>query len=492
MKIVLASSEAVPFSKTGGLADVAAGLSKALAASGHDVWLITPHYPQLLPALHCPPITPTGKMLEVQVGPKRIDGALLKSELPGGKVTVLLVDQPGYFDRPQPYSENGSDYKDNCERFAFFSRAVLQAAEVFDLRPDIIHSNDWQTGLIPAILEVDFRSRPGFERAAAVFTIHNLAFQGQSWHWDMLLTGLDWKYFNWRQMEFYGNLNLLKTGITFADMVTTVSPTYAREICTPEFGWGLEGVLASRGDDLVGILNGIDADLWNPETDPALPRNYSIETVADGKAACKASLQQECGLAVRGEVPLFGMISRMTDQKGFDLIRDSAESTLEQDIQLLFLGTGEEQYEELCRELMRRYPGRVSTTIGFDERLAHRIEAGADIYLMPSRFEPCGLNQMYSLRYGTIPIVHRVGGLADSVIDADAEHLADGTATGFCFSESTGEAFSRQISRALETYYNKPVWTKLIRNGMRRDWSWNRSAAEYVSVYQRAERNGAR
>ena len=486
MKIVFASSEVVPFSKTGGLADVAAGLPQALAAAGHDVWLVTPYYPQLLRADRCPPITATGTTIEVQVGPKRVDGTLLRSDLPGGNVSVLLVDQPTYFDRPQPYGENGTDYKDNCERFVFFSRAVLQAAEVFDLAPDVVHANDWQAGLIPALLEIEYRSRPGFDRTASVFTIHNLAFQGQFWHWDMLLTGLDWKYFNWRQMEFYGNLNLLKTGITFAEMVTTVSPTYAREICTPEFGWGLEGVLAGRGDDLVGILNGIDPRVWNPATDPALPQNYSIDTVIDGKAACKADLQQHCGLAVRGEVPLLGMISRMTDQKGFDLIRDCAEQTLQQDLQLLFLGTGEERYEEFCRELMQRHPGKVSATIGFDETLAHRIEAGADLYLMPSRFEPCGLNQMYSSQYGTIPIVRQIGGLADSVIDAETEHLADGTATGFCFSESSGEALAGQIFRAVEMFQNKPVWTQLIRNGMRRDWSWNRSARDYVSVYQRA------
>jgi len=486
MKIVFASSEAVPFSKTGGLADVAAGLPKALARAGHDVCLITPHYPQLFRADRCPPVTATGRTIEVQVGPKRIEGTLLKSELPGTNVTVLLIDQPDYFDRPQPYGENGTDYRDNCERFAFFSRAVLQAVEVLDIKPDVVHANDWQTGLIPALLEIEYGSRPGFEQTASVFTIHNLAFQGQFWHQDMLLTGLDWKYFNWRQMEFYGDLNLLKTGITFAGMVTTVSPSYAREICTPQFGWGLEGALSDRGDDLLGILNGIDADLWNPATDPALPQNYSIETVTEGKAACKADLQQQCGLAVRSDVPLLGMISRMTEQKGFDLIRDCAEQTLKQDVQMLFLGTGEDCYEDFCRELMQRYPQQVSATIGFDEALAHRIEAGVDLFLMPSRFEPCGLNQMYSSQYGTIPIVRQIGGLADSVTDADAERLADGTATGFCFAESTADALFEQVSRAVEIYHNKPVWTQLIRNGMRRDWSWNRSAAEYVSVYQRA------
>ena len=269
MRIVFASSEAVPFSKTGGLADVATALPKALATMGHEVSLITPYYPQVLAknGTDVPPIESTGLSVRVNVGPKHIEGRILRSTLPGSRVNVFLVEQSNYFDRPGLYVEHDQDYRDNSERFVFFSRAVMEATRLLNLKPEIVHANDWQTGLIPALVNIEYRKVPGFEQTSSVFTIHNMAFQGQFWHWDMLLTGLDWKYFNWRQMECYGHLNLLKTGITFADMVTTVSPTYAREIQTPEFGCGLNGALSSRREDLVGILNGVDREVWSPATD---------------------------------------------------------------------------------------------------------------------------------------------------------------------------------------------------------------------------------
>jgi len=306
------------------------------------------------------------------------------------------------------------------------------------------------------------------------------------WHWDMLLTALDWKYFNWKQMEFYNQLNLLKTGIVFADVVTTVSPTYAREIQTPEFAYGLDGVLRSRRDDLVGILNGVDTKIWNPQTDPALPANYSIVDVEEGKRACKRKLQEEFGLPVREDVPLFAMISRLTDQKGLDLIAQGADMLLARDLQLCVLGNGEAKYQDLLVELSKRSPEKVTVRIGFDEALAHRIEAGADLFLMPSRFEPCGLNQMYSLIYGTVPVVRAVGGLADSVVDASPDNLAHGTATGFSFSEYSADALVKTIDRALALYGNKPEWLRLVRSGMNQDWSWRRSALQYVRVYEKA------
>jgi len=330
MRIVLASSEAVPFSKTGGLADVATALAKALAAAGHDVSLIVPHYPMISAARGVDPETfqPTGLSVDVPVGGKQITGSLLKTSLPDSSVSIYLVDQPAYFARGQLYTENGSDYPDNCERFSFFSRAVLEAARLLDLRPDIIHANDWQTALVPAVLEIEYGDVAGFEETASVITIHNLAFQGQSWHWDMLQTGLDWEYFNWRQLEFFGDLNLLKGGLVFADKITTVSPTYAEEIQTEKFGCGLHGVLENRRDDLVGILNGIDPTIWNPATDPALAKNYTADDFEIGKAACKADLQKRLGLPQRDDVPLFGMISRLADQKGFDILIESAEELL--------------------------------------------------------------------------------------------------------------------------------------------------------------------
>lgn len=489
MRIVLASSEAVPFSKTGGLADVAGALSKALSQAGHQVWLVTPYYPQLhaagsaaVPVLH-----PTEQILAVSVGGRERIGRVLWAEVPGSDVTVLLVEQSDYFDRPGLYQDDGRDYKDNCERFVFFSRVVMEIARQLVIRPDVIHANDWQTGLVPALLKAEYRSVPGFERTGSVFTIHNMAFQGKFWHWDMLLTGLDWKYYNWQQMESFGHLNLLKTGIAFADQITTVSPTYAKEIQTPEFGCGLEGALASRRHQLSGILNGVDIDHWNPATDHLLPVQYSVDDWCAGKAACKAHLQQRLGLPQRSDVPLIGMISRMTNQKGLDLIADCAEEILTLELQMAFLGTGDERYERLLRSLAERYPSQVSATIGFDEPLAHLIEAGSDLYLMPSLYEPCGLNQMYSLIYGTVPIVRAVGGLADSVVNASPENLASGMANGFQFTSYNSRVLAEQVRRAVQTYHDQPIWKNLVENGMRRDFTWKRSAAEYEDVYRLAQ-----
>ena len=487
MRIVVASSEAAPFSKTGGLADVASSLPKALAQAGHEVFLITPFYPQerarwsgnLL-------IEPTGQTVEVKLAERRVPGRILRSAIPGSSATVFLIDQPAYFDRPGLYQERDRDYRDNSERFIFFSRAVIEAARVLGLRPDIVHANDWQTGLVPAIVRIEASHHADFAHTATVLTIHNLAFQGMFWHWDMLLTGLDWRYFNWQQMEFFGNLNLLKTGIVFADLVTTVSPTYAREIQTPEFGCGLNGVLSSRREDLVGILNGVDMEVWNPAIDPHIAERYKPATVGQGKPVCKAHLQQRLGLPVRMDVPLFGMISRLTGQKGLDLVCEAAADFAALDIQVVFLGSGDPRFEKKLRELAREMPQKVSVTIGYDEPLSHEIEAGADVFLMPSHYEPCGLNQMYSLIYGTVPIVRAVGGLADSVVDATETNLSNGTANGFSFSEYRSDVLFRQMCRAFGFFRDQRTWRQMMRTGMERDWSWNRSAAEYVNVYQRA------
>jgi starch synthase len=494
MRIVMASSEAVPFAKTGGLADVATALSKSLARAGHEVWLVLPHYPQSIQKQSGldADIEPTGETLEIQVGPKRVVGKILKSSLADSDVNVLLIDQPDYFDRPGLYQENGEDFSDNCERFVFFSRAVLAAAQRLDIRPDIVHANDWQTGLIPALLKLEYGQVAGFEKTASIFTIHNMAFQGQFWHWDMALTGIDWKHFNTREMEYYGDINLLKTGIVFCDIATTVSPTYSQEIQTEEFGCGLHGVLQEKGDRLVGILNGVDTDVWNPETDRALAENYApprsgeFNALKRAKGACKSNLQEQQGLPVRADVPLFGMISRLTDQKGLDLTVDCVDRVIGLDMQMTFLGTGDARYEDFLSDAARRHPEKIATTIGFDDALARRIEAGADIFLMPSRYEPCGLNQMYSQMYGTVPIVRRVGGLADSVIDASGENLEAGTATGFCFDNYESDALLDQMQRAVRSYSDHDEWMKLVQAGMQQDWSWKRSASEYLTAYHRA------
>lgn len=489
MRIVLAASEAVPFSKTGGLADVVTALAKALDAVGHDVTVIVPDYREIraTKAEQLPAISDTGLRFSLSINGRYVNGGVNWAMLPGTSVKVLLISQAYYFDRDQLYMENGDGYKDNCERFCFFSRAVLEICQQMVLRPDIIHCNDWQTGLIPALLHARYARRSGFEETASVITLHNMAFQGRFWHLDMHLTGMDWRYFNMRQMEMFGDLNLLKTGIAFADQITTVSPTYAREVCTREGGEGLDSLLSYRGADLTGILNGIDDTVWNPSDDPHLAQPYSVDAIEPGKPACKRHLQARMGLPNRNSVPLFGMVSRMSDQKGFDLLEDCASRLLFHDIQFVFLGTGDPRFEAYIRNLSEQHPGKVAALIGFDDSLAHQIEAGADAFLMPSRFEPCGLNQMYSLRYGTIPVVRKVGGLADSVVDATPETIEDGTATGVVFGEYSSSALATAVERTIDLYRQPTVWRDIMTTGMSLDWSWRSSAAGYEQVYRRAQ-----
>ena len=495
MRIVMTSSEAVPFSKTGGLADVSTALAKALDAIGHDVTVIIPDYRELRLARKddLPEVSDTGIRFSLSMNGRYVTGGVNWTMLPDTGVKVLMVSQADYFDRPQLYMENGDGYADNCERFCFFSRAVMEICQRMVLRPDILHCNDWQTGLVAGLLRAQYASRPGFENAASVMTLHNMAYQGRFWHFDMPLTGMDWTYFNPDQMEMWGDLNLLKTGIAFADQITTVSPTYANEVCTPDGGEGLHGILTHRRKDLTGILNGIDVSIWNPETDPHLPAHYSASAMQPGKSACKLHLQERLGLPLRDDVPLIGMVSRMSDQKGFDLLTECASRLLYHDVQFAFLGTGDPGFEEYLRQLALEFPFKVATVIGFDESLAHQIEAGADAFLMPSRFEPCGLNQMYSLRYGTLPIVRKVGGLADSVINTDATTIAAETATGFVFDEYSSTALAETVECAIALYHQPDVWKKVMITGMTKDWSWTSSARYYVDTYRKAlEEKGER
>ncbi|MDA1017034.1 MAG: glycogen synthase GlgA [Planctomycetota bacterium] len=497
MKIVLTSSEAVPFGKTGGLADVASGLPKALAKRGHDVSLFVPHYPQFIDqSISHTRLFDFNVPINLAIGEETIAGSVLKTVLPDSNVDVYLVDQPELFDRDGIYqSAGGGQYTDNCKRFAFFCRAIMQAIDTLQLCPDVIHANDWQTGLIPALLATEYREQPGFEKTRSVMTIHNLAFQGRSWHFDMQLTGMDWKYFNWEQMESWGELNLLKTGIVFADKITTVSPTYAAEIQTPQFGCGLDAVLRHWSDDLLGIINGSDTDLWNPATDPHIALRYDASTIVAGKAKCKQALQHELGLDEKAHVPLFGMVSRMTDQKGFDLLEHIETQLIDSGAQFAFLGSGEPQFETFIAKLASEHPKQVAAKIGFDNGLAHRIEAGSDAYLMPSYFEPCGLNQMYSMQYGTVPLVCRVGGLADTVVDASTENMATNQANGFSFDRipQTGEytfnpqdadQLAFQIERVIDMYRNPELWNQLRMRGILQDWSWTPSAAKFEELYK--------
>jgi starch synthase len=489
VNILLATSEAVPFAKTGGLADVCGALPIELARLGHQPALILPAYRQ---TRYCGQrIEPLGIDFIIPIGSKMVAGRLLRSVMPGVAAPVYLVEQDQYFDRDQLYGVDGKDYIDNCERFVFFNRAVMEAIRLLDLQVDVLHANDWQAGLTPAYLKIEYHSVPRYERIASLLTVHNMSYQGQFWHWDMLLTGLDWKYFNWRQMEFHGNLNLLKTGMVFADAISTVSPRYAQEIQSGPLGCGLEGVLQYRRDSLFGILNGIDVAEWNPATDPHLAANYDAETVERAKPICKAALQKELGLPQRSGAPLVGIVGRLTDQKGLDLVTDVMQRWAQtSDVQWAVLGTGQPKYHKALETLAERFPQKLALRLEFSNPLAHRIEAGSDIFLMPSRFEPCGLNQLYSLRYGTVPLVRATGGLADTITGYDAQSPSP-AANGFVFQEYSPLALSECLRQACDAYRRREVWRQLVATGMRQDWSWARSAKDYVELYKKTmERRG--
>jgi len=492
VNILLATSEAVPFAKTGGLADVCGALPIELARLGHRPAVILPAYRKVW---YCGmEIEPLGIDFIVPVGSKMVAGHLFRSKLPGADVPVYLVRQDQYYDRDQLYGADGKDYIDNCERFVFFCRAVMEAVRLLDLPVDVIHANDWQTGLVPAYLKVEYARVPRYQRITSLFTVHNISYQGQFWHWDMLLTGLDWKYFNWHQMEFHGNLNLMKTGMVFADSINTVSPRYAQEIQTSPLGYGLEGVLQHRRDVLSGILNGMDAGEWNPATDPHLAAHYDAGSVHQGKAVCKAALQKELGLPQDARVPLVGLIGRLTDQKGLDLVAEVIQRWVPTtDVQWVILGTGQPKYHRLLETLADHFPQKVAVRLEFSNPLAHRIEAGADIFLMPSRFEPCGLNQLYSLKYGTVPVVRATGGLADTIVGLGQSAPQSPPANGFSFQEYSPLALSETLRQACDTYRQQPeVWSRLMATGMSQDWSWARSAQQYVELYQTTMARAAR
>ena len=489
MKVVVVASEAVPFAKTGGLADVAGALPRALAARGHEASLILPNYRR---ATRCGlTLTPTGHTFRVPIGSRHVEGRILAADLPGSSARAYLIDQPAYYDRDELYGRQGVDFLDNCERFLFFARGALEVIRLLDLRPDVIHCNDWQTGMIPVLLREAYRDLPAFRSIGTLLTIHNLAYQGVFWHYDMPLTGLNWNLFNFHQLEFHGKLNFLKAGLVFADLLSTVSPSYAREIQTQAYGCGLDGLLRVRSGDLQGIVNGIDASLWNPATDPLLAAPYAAADFAAGKAACKAQLQRRMGLPERPDVPLFAQIGRLDPQKGWDLVADVADDLLSRDVQMVVLGEGQPRYHELLDRLSSRHTGKLRVVLEFLPPLAHQIEAGADMFLMPSLYEPCGLNQLYSLTYGTVPIVHATGGLIDTVRDATPARLADGSATGFAFHEPTASAFNDAIERALAVWTDRPAWSRLVRAGMSEDWSWDRSARAYEGLYEQVQARAA-
>jgi starch synthase len=472
MEILFVSSEVAPFSKTGGLGDVAGALPAALAARGHAVSVVTPRYGSIDPARHG---------LHALHRAVRVRGEATTVWQARGPASVYLVEHEHLFgSRRAPYGEGGRDYPDNAERFAYLARAALALPAALGLRPRVVHLNDWQTGLAAWMLRREHSEDRALAGARSLFTIHNLAYQGVFPKSVLPVLGLPWDVFRYEAMEFHDQLNFMKAGLVFSDALTTVSPTYAREILDPEAGQGLDPLLRHRAGDLTGILNGIDVAAWDPERDPHLPAPYSAAALA-GKAACKAALQLELGLPRRGEVPVVGMVSRLVDQKGFDLVVSALDEILARDVQLAVLGTGEPAYEDAFRRAARERPERIAARIGFDEGLAHRIEAGADVFLMPSRFEPCGLNQMYSLRYGTVPVVRAVGGLEDTVEDYDGWRRG----TGFKFREYAPHALLVALRRALDVYRDARAWGGLVERGMAEDNSWARSAERYEALYRR-------
>jgi 1,4-alpha-glucan branching enzyme len=476
LKIAMACPEIVPFAKTGGLADMASSLATALERLGHQLCLIMPAYRAVLD--QTAGLRETGIGFAVSLGTGRHEAGVLAATL-GRNISAYFIRADRYFDRPFLYGTPEGDYPDNAERFTFFARAALEVLRHTGT-PHVLHAHDWQAALAVAFLKAQPERYPGLSTVRTVLTIHNLGYQGVFGpdEWDLL--NLDASLFTPRHFEFYGKINFLKAGLALADAITTVSPTYAREIQTQDHGFGLEGVLQERTSRLVGILNGVDYDRWNPETDPAIAGNYGPADFS-GKRACKADLQKEFGLPEEPQTPLLGMVSRMAAQKGFDLLASAVDPLIAKGLQLVVVGTGDQHYQDLFQAVARRCAGRLGIRIAFDERLARQVEAGADLFLMPSRYEPCGLNQLYSLKYGTIPVVRATGGLKDSVHEFDP---ATGAGTGFVFEAYESAALLAAVDRALTTFHNKDQWATLMRNAMTADYSWNQSAREYLRLYQ--------
>ncbi len=483
MKIAFVTTEAVPFAKAGGLADVAGSLPKALKKLDCDVKVFMPKYPTIdewrFELHYC---------WEIGEMPIRVAGIprvvhIFKGCLPGSSVEIYFIDCPHYFNRQLIYTTD----KDEDERFILFSKAVIETCQRLKWTPDVFHCNDWPTGLLPIYIKDNYNWDLMFHRSAIVFTIHNIEYQGV--FNPSILSKAELKqnlFFAGGPLEFHGNVNLLKAGIVYADIINTVSETYAREILTHEYGAGMEKILATRKKVFFGVLNGADYETWNPEIDKQIPFNYSRRKLSP-KQKNKKILLDQLHLPFDKTVPLIGMISRLANQKGFDIFAEASRELMKLDAQWIILGAGEPRYENLIRSMTYAFPKKVASYLGFNNELAHLIEAGSAMFLMPSRYEPCGLNQIYSLKYGTVPIVRKTGGLADTVQDwHEFEYLGFDTGTGFAFNEYTGSAIAATVQRALEMYKDKKTWRKIQKNGMKRDFSWDASAKKYYDLYKMA------
>jgi starch synthase len=480
MHIAFAASECVPFSKTGGLADVVGALPRALAALGHTVSVYVPRYRQT--KLTDPQTVVRSITIPFDDKYRFCSVVQAGTNTPAG-VKFYFVDYPPYFDRDGLYGSPAGDYPDNAERFALFSRAVLEASKILGV-PHVFHCHDWQSALVPVMLRTLYAEDPAFREVATVFTIHNLGYQGLFAPDTLPLLMLPWDLLTMSKMEFFGQLNFLKGALVFSDYVTTVSKKYSQEIQTTEYGFGLEGVLRDRAATVSGILNGVDYDEWNPQTDKFIAAKYSPQDLS-GKLQCKKDLLNSFGITnvdSNSKVPVIGIVSRFAAQKGFDLIAQIVDRLVREDMIMVVLGSGDKLFEEMFQRLNRQFPNKIAAKVAFDNAIAHKIEAGADMFLMPSRYEPCGLNQIYSLKYGTVPIVRATGGLDDTIEPWDAR---TGKGTGFKFSDYTGEALLATVKQALLAYRDPSSWQALMRNGMSRDFSWSASAREYGKIYDR-------
>ena len=475
MRILLASSEVHPYSKTGGLADSVSALAKALAKAGHEIAVVTPLHRGIRDQF--PEIKPIDCRLELPLGSRLCKAELLVLEHKNG-LRIYFIDKPEFFDRDGIYGEDGVDYPDNGERFIFFCKCVAHLARSLPWRPEVVHVHDWHTGLVPLMISRQSQMENWSDAPRVCLTIHNLAYQGIFPRGTFELTNLPADLFG-EFGEFYGQLNCLKVGIATADVITTVSPRYAREITTPEFGCGLDGLLRKRQSVLTGILNGVDYEEWKTTNNRFLAQSYSWKDLS-GKAACKSALQAELNLTSDAHVPLFGVVTRLAEQKGIDIAFGALEEMLSSRMQFVLLGSGAPGYQRAFEELARRFPLKMAVRIGYDHALAHRIESASDFYLMPSRFEPCGLNQMYSLRYGTVPIVRRTGGLDDTVVDI-VDDLP--TANGIKFSEYSSHALAKAIRKALALYGNRELFARYRQNGMGADYSWETSVRQFEHIY---------
>ncbi|MFH1640883.1 MAG: glycogen synthase GlgA [Candidatus Omnitrophota bacterium] len=462
MKIAICASEVVPFAKTGGLADVAGALPFVLEALKQEVIIIMPKYKSIA--------EPKFKINKLKEG--------ISYSIIGKGIKVYFIENDVYFNRDGLYGDKNGDHKDNLDRFSYYCKRSIKLLKEIDFKADIIHIHDWQATLIPIYLKTLYKDAPFYKNMKIILTVHNIGYQGLFPKEQYSKLGLDWSFFNMEMLEYYGQINLLKGGMVFSDIVNTVSPTYAKEIQTKEFGYGLEGVLNKRKNSVFGILNGLDYSIWNSQTDKYIAKNFSVKNIKD-KNKNKEDLRQVCKLPAKKEIPLIGIVSRLAEQKGFDILADAVDKICQMDLQMVILGTGEIRYHRILEDMVKKYPKVISLHLKFDDALAHKIYAGSDIFLMPSKYEPCGLGQLISLKYGTIPLVFKTGGLADTVTKDN----------GFIFDEYSPQALIKTVQKAVKAFNSKEKWAKMQSTAMKCDFSWEESAQKYIELYERAKKS---